>query len=84
MIEISTDRNNGTWYLSPLAMRAVITGKVIWRRCYNCEQEKIWVDGDDGVVVNPSTVGDNADDRYYQDVCDDCHGVGFIYVGIED
>jgi len=82
MIDISTDRYNGTWYLSPAAMRAMITGKVVWRRCYSCEHGQIWVDGDEGVVVNPSIVGDNEDTRYYQDSCDDCQGVGFIYVEV--
>lgn len=77
---------NGEWSLDAEAMRAMITGKIQWKRCFACEEGKIWVDGDEGVVCSPKFVEENEaehEHRFYQDCCDDCNGVGFILVSCE-
>lgn len=80
---------NGWWEIDHEAMRAIITGEVEWKRCYSCEKGLVWVDGDNGVVVSNIFVEDNKDKdplcefsefRFYQDLCEDCKGTGFLIV----
>lgn len=71
---------NGYWTLDAEAMRAVITGKVIWRKCFECDKGAVWVDGDLGIQVPESECSENDDLRYYKDQCEECLGVGFILV----
>lgn len=79
---------SGEWCLDAEAMRAMILGKVLWKRCFNCEKGLVWVDGEQGVEVPPKFLEENQTEedqfRFYQDTCEDCHGVGFIFVVVED
>lgn len=70
--------NNYMWELDAEAMRALITGKIVWKRCYSCDKGVIWWN-EDGIVVGAL----EAETLTYCDhgPCDDCYGVGFIYVG---
>ena len=81
-MEIYHSTQSGEWTFDPEAMRAMIEGRVLWRRCFSCEGGRIWVDGVEGEVVSAATVDDSDDpDRYYQDSCDVCHGVSYIFIG---
>lgn len=74
----------GQWVLDAEAMRAIITGKMQWKRCFNCQEGKVWCDGHEGVECSPKFVEDtNDEDRFYQDVCNDCDGVGFTLVSMD-
>ena len=83
-MEIGYDKK-GYWELDAEAMRALILGKVTWKRCYSCDKGLVWVDGFEGVECSAMFVEEMQDDvRFYQDMCEDCMGVGFIYLGVEE
>lgn len=74
----------GEWTLDAQAMQAMITGKLKWKRCFSCDEGSVWIDSDEGVVCNQSFVEENQDidnTRFHRDVCEDCMGVGFLFVG---
>ena len=77
--------SGGQWVLDVEAMRAMIVGQFIWKRCFACENGKVWVDGDGGFIVSPEYVSEHETEEnqymFYQDTCEDCHGVGFVFVG---
>lgn len=85
-MDIGHDKS-GQWSLDAEAMRAMILGKFIWKRCFNCDKGLVWVDGDHGIECSQQFVDENftQDDphRFYRDMCEDCMGVGFIYVSHE-
>lgn len=64
---------NNEWFLDSEALRAVILGKVIWKRCYNCEKGVVWVDGYAGEIVSSAFVDEQSSEhetgRFYLDVC---------------
>lgn len=86
-MDIGHDKS-GQWSLDAEAMRAMILGKFTWKRCFSCDKGLVWVDGDQGIECSQQFVDENSTQedshRFYQDVCEDCMGVGFIYVGFED
>ena len=81
-MDIGHNKSTGEWSFDPEAMRAMILGKVTWRRCFACVEGKVWVDGEEGIVVSQSFVDEHGPDdiRFYRDCCEDCHGVGFVFV----
>lgn len=70
----------GEWCLDAEAMRAVILGKVVWKKCFECDQGKIYVSGG-GEVVSASQA--DLDEFSYIDACEECHGVGLVFIGLE-
>lgn len=78
----------GRWELDAEAMRAVILGKITWKRCFSCDKGLVWVDGDEGIEVSQEFVDSNQSKenefRFYQDTCEDCIGVGFVFIDFGD
>jgi hypothetical protein len=55
-------------------LRALIQGKFEFRTCLECGGKgRVLVDGVEGIVVQAPTMND---DRYYEDICDECEGLG--------
>lgn len=82
-MDIGVDRNY-TWYVDAEAMRALILGKITWKRCFSCKNGLVWVDGEFGEVVSEHVVDPEDSIRFYTDTCEDCCGVGFVFVGITE
>jgi len=79
---------HGQWTMDAEALTAIITGKIIWKRCFTCERGLEWVDGDLGIVVSAKYVEENMTEensfQFYQDTCEDCKGVGFLLVAFPE
>lgn len=69
-------RNGDTWYLSTEDLKKILRFQYQQTTCTDCSGKGwVWVDGQVGEeVVGPDPSRDPSD--YYQDVCDECHGLG--------
>lgn len=76
-MDISVSRK-GYWELDADGMRAVILGKVTWKKCFECDQGRIYVSGDGEIISSLLAEQDNLS---YTDACEECYGVGLIFVG---
>lgn len=76
-MDISVSKN-GYWELDADGMRAVILGKVAWKKCYECEGGKVFVSGGGDII---SAAAAEYDEYSYVDMCENCYGVGLLFVG---
>lgn len=63
------------WHLSNEDLRALIQGKFKFGACLECSGKGWVLVYEDGTVCQGVQAGTSGDD-YYQDMCEDCEGLG--------